>query len=88
MADHKQALKRIRQTAKVTELNKTTRTRMRTTVKALETAIEAGDKDAIGKAFPAAMSNLHKCASKGILKKETASRKVSRLSARVKGLTA
>mgnify|MGYP003638387176 CR=1 FL=1 len=88
MANHKQALKRIRQTEAVTERNKAVRTRMRTAVKALENAIEAGDKDAIGKTFTVAMSQLHKCASKGILKKETANRKVSRLSTRVKGLTA
>lgn len=88
MANHKQAMKRIRQTAKVTELNKTFRTRMRTSVKALEAAIEEKNKEAIGTTFPVAMANLHKCASKGILKKETASRKISRLSARVKGMTA
>ena len=85
MADHKQAKKRIRQTETATIRNRTIRTHMRSSVKKLEEAIEAKDKKAIGETFKPAMSSLHKCVSKGILKKETASRKISRLSARIKG---
>ncbi|MAF31772.1 MAG: 30S ribosomal protein S20 [Pseudomonadota bacterium] len=88
MATHQQAKKRIRQTARITERNRAARSTMRSSIKALETAIEAGDKDKIGQTFTTAMANLHKAASKGLIKKETASRKISRLSARVKGLSA
>lgn len=88
MANHNQAKKRIRQTARITERNRAARSAMRTAVKAVESAIEAGDKEKIGATFKPAMAALHKAASKGLIKKETASRKVSRLSARVKGLGA
>lgn len=88
MANHQQTKKRIRQTARITERNRHARTTMRSTVKAAEAAIEAGDKAKIGETFKPAMAALHKAASKGLIKKETAARKVSRLSARVKGLSA
>ncbi|MAI08610.1 MAG: 30S ribosomal protein S20 [Magnetococcales bacterium] len=88
MANHKQAKKRIRQTATITERNRHGRSTMRTAVKAVEAAIASGDKDKIGATFTTAMSSLHKAASKGLIKKETAARKVSRLSARIKGLSA
>ena len=86
MADHKQAKKRIRQTAKINAHKRTLRSKLRTFIKKLETAIEAGDKKAVGPAFTTAMSELHKGVTKGILKKQTASRKISRLAARVKGM--
>jgi small subunit ribosomal protein S20 len=88
MADHKQAKKRIRQTARITERNRGDRSAMRSTIKSLETAIEAGDKEKIGTTFTAAMASLHKGASKGLIKQTTASRKISRLSGRIKGLGA
>lgn len=88
MANHKQALKRIRQTATVTTRNRAARSAMRTAIKSLEKAIEAGDKALIGTAFPKTMAQLHKGVSKGVIKKETASRKISRLSARIKNLSA
>jgi len=88
MANHKQAKKRIRQTEVVTERNRARRSRLRTYVKAVETAIEAGDKEVIGTAFTKAMSELHRGVTKGVVKKETASRKIARLSARIKNLSA
>lgn len=88
MANHKQAKKRIRQTAVVTDRNRALRSAMRTSIKKLETAIEAGDKETIGVQFKDTMSKLHKSVTKGVIKKETASRKISRLSARVKAMTA
>lgn len=85
MANSPQARKRIRQTASRTEHNTTLRSRMRTEIKKLEKAIEAGEKTTIGSQFTKTMSMLHKAASKGIIKKEAASRKISRLANRVKG---
>ena len=85
MANSPQARKRIRQTASRTEHNTTLRSRMRTEVKKLEKAIEAGEKTTIGSQFTKTMSMLHKAASKGIIKKEAASRKISRLANRIKG---
>lgn len=88
MADHKQAKKRIRQTATITERNRGDRTSMRSKIKAVEAAIEAADKEKIGATFTDAMAILHKSASKGLIKKTTAARKISRLSSRIKGLGA
>lgn len=88
MANHQSAKKRIRQTATITERNRARRSQIRTYVKKLEQAIEAGNKEEIPAAFKNAMSALHKGVSKGVMKKETASRKISRLSARVKGMSA
>ncbi|VAV93401.1 SSU ribosomal protein S20p [hydrothermal vent metagenome] len=86
MANTSSAKKAIRQSARRTAVNKNSRSRMRTTVKKVEAAIEAGDqaqaKEALRTAQPELMSN----AQKGILHKKTASRKISRLSARIKAL--
>lgn len=84
MAHSPQARKRIRQTAKQTEANRAGRSRLRTFVKKAEEAISAGDKDAIASTFRAAMSELSKGVRKGLLKKQTAARKTSRLAARIK----
>ena len=86
MANSPQARKRIRQTERESEQNRSVRSMMRTEVKKLEKAIEAADKDTIGTQFPRTMSALHKAVTKGVLKRETASRKISRFSSRVKGL--
>lgn len=88
MANHKQAKKRIRQTAVVTERNRAQRSAMRTSIKRLEKAIEAGEKETVGVQFKETMSMMHKSVTKGVVKKETASRKLSRLSARIKAMTA
>jgi small subunit ribosomal protein S20 len=79
MAHHKSAKKRILQTAKRTERNRYYRTRLKNIVKAVRTAVEAGDKTAAQEAFKIANKQLHSFVSKGFLKKKTASRKVSRL---------
>ena len=88
MANSLQARKRARQTQSRTAHNKTLRSQMRTDVKKLEKAIENGDKETIGTQFPVAMSSLHKGVNKGLLKKETAARRITRLSSRVKSLSA
>ncbi len=79
MANHKSSLKRIRQTEKRTERNRYYRTRLKNIVKAVRSAVEAGNKEDAEAAFKVANKQLHKFVSKGVLKKETASRKVSRL---------
>lgn len=86
MANIKSAMKRIRQTQKRNERNTARRSRQRTFVKQVETAIASGDANAARTALQAAQSELHKAASKGVLKRNTASRKVSRLNARVKAM--
>ena len=88
MANSAQARKRVRQTEVRTERNQMKRSRMRTQVKKLEKAIEAGDKTAIGASFTAAMSELQKAAGKGLIKKQTAARKISRLASRIRSLGA
>jgi len=79
MAHHKSAKKRILQTAKRTERNRYYRTRLKNIVKAVRSAAEAGDKTAAQEAFKVANKQLHSFVSKGFLKKQTASRKISRL---------
>ncbi|MEF3191422.1 MAG: 30S ribosomal protein S20 [Campylobacterales bacterium] len=79
MAHHKSAEKRIRQTAVRTERNKALRTRMKNVVKNVRIAAESGDAAALQEAFRVANKELHRLVSKGLIKKQTASRKVSRL---------
>jgi small subunit ribosomal protein S20 len=79
MAHHKSAKKRIKQTVKKTERNRYYRTRMKNIVRAVREAAEAGDKEKALEAFKVANKQLHHYVSKGFLKKQTASRKVSRL---------
>jgi small subunit ribosomal protein S20 len=86
MANHKSSVKRIRQTIVRTERNRFYRTRLKNIVKAVRSAIEAGNKEEAQAAFQIANKQIHKFVSKGILKKETAARKVSRLHKAVNAL--
>ncbi|AIB13189.1 30S ribosomal protein S20 [Azospirillum brasilense] len=86
MANHKSAEKRIRQTARRTEINRNRVSRIRTFVKKVETAISSGNKAEAAEAFKAAQPEMMRGASKGVLHKNTVSRKLSRLSARIKAL--
>ncbi|NWF66047.1 MAG: 30S ribosomal protein S20 [Campylobacterales bacterium] len=86
MANHKSALKRIRQTETRTERNKFYRTRIKNITKDVLLAVKSGDKEKAQEAFKVANKSLHSFVSKGILKKNTASRKVSRLNKLVKTL--
>ena len=79
MAHHKSALKRIRQTAKRTERNRFYRTRIKNIAKAVREAVASGNKEAAVEALKVANREFHKFVSKGVLKKNTASRKVARL---------
>jgi len=86
MANIKSAKKRARQTVKRTVVNHTRLSRIRTSVKKVETAIAAGDKAAARAAFQAAQPELHRGVTKGVLHRNTAARKLSRLSARINAL--
>lgn len=86
MAHTISAKKRIRQTERRTDLNKARRSRIRTFVRKVEEAVESGDKSAAESAFKAMMPELHRGVTKGVFHKNTAARKLSRLSARIKAL--
>lgn len=88
MANTASARKRIRQTKSRTERNRARKSRVRTFVKAVEQAIEGGDKAAAAAALHAAQPELQRAATKGVLHANTVSRKISRLSSRVKALVA
>jgi small subunit ribosomal protein S20 len=88
MANTKSAKKAARQTVRRTEVNKTRRSRMRTYVRKVEEAIASGDKEAANLALREAQPEIQRSAAKGIMHKNTASRKISRLSARIKALGA
>lgn len=88
MANTPSAKKAVRKIAARTAVNKSRRSRVRTFIRKVEEAILAGDKAAAQAAFVAAEPELMRAASKGVLHKNTASRKVSRLSKRVRSLTA
>lgn len=79
MANHKSSIKRIRQTIVKTERNRFYRTRLKNIVKDVRSAIDAGNKEEAGTAMKVANQQIHKFVSKGVLKKETAARKISRL---------
>jgi small subunit ribosomal protein S20 len=86
MANIKSAKKRARQAVRRTEVNHTRLSRIRTSVKKVETAIAAGDKEAARAAFAAAQPELHRGVTKGVMHRNTAARKLSRLSARINAL--
>ena len=88
MANHKSAMKRIKQTKVRTERNRFYKTRIKNITKAVIVAVEAGDKEKAAESFKIANKNLHKYVSKGILKKKTVARKVSRLNKLVTALNA
>jgi small subunit ribosomal protein S20 len=88
MAQHKSAKKRIRRNARAETTNHARLSRIRTYVKAVETAITAGDKKAAQEALKKVMPELTRGANRGVVHKKTASRKISRLSSRIKGLAA
>jgi small subunit ribosomal protein S20 len=88
MANSPQSKKRARQMARRTEVNKARRSRIRTYLRKVEEAIAGGDKAAATAALRAAQPELMRGVTKGVVHKNTAARKVSRLSARVKALGA
>ncbi len=86
MANTTSAKKATRKIARRTEVNKARRSRVRTYVRKVEEALNSGDKAAATAAFKAVEPELMRAASKGVVHKNTASRKVSRLANRIKAL--
>ena len=84
MANTKSAKKMVRKIARRTEVNKSRKSRVRTFVRKVEEAVASGDKVAAVAALKAAEPEIMRGVNKGVLHKNTASRKVSRLAARVK----
>lgn len=83
MANHKSAEKRARQTKVRTERNRFYKTRIKNLTKDVLFAVEANDKEKATTAIKSANKYIHHCVSKGVLKKGTAARKVSRLQVKV-----
>lgn len=83
MANIKSAKKRIGTSQRKAEANKAVKTGIKSAVKKVNTAIEAGDKEAAQAALKDAESKIDKAAIKGVIKKNNASRKVSRMSEKI-----
>ena len=86
MANHKSAEKRARQTERRTAANSARRSRVRTSIKKVEEAISAGDKKAATDALRAAQPEIQRGAAARVIAKSAASRRVSRLNARIKAM--
>ncbi len=86
MANSPQAKKRARQNLRRLAINKARRSRIRTFLRKVEEAITSGDREKAAAALRAAQPELMRGVKKGILHRNTASRKMSRLSARVKAI--
>ena len=88
MANHKSSKKRIRRNARRAEINGSRMSRIRTFVKKVELALQSGDAKEAETALKNAQPEIQRGVSKGILHKNTAARKLSRLSARIKAVKA
>ena len=86
MANTPQSKKRARQIERQTAVNKARRSRIRTFLRKVEEAIASGDAAAARDALHSAQPELMRAVTKGVVHKNTASRKISRLSSRVKAL--
>ena len=86
MANNPGAKKAIRKIARRTEVNKARRSRVRTFLRRFEDAAKSGDHAATQAAFVEAQSELMRAVAKGVVHKNTGSRKVGRLAARLKKL--
>ena len=86
MANHASAKKRIRQTERRNAINRNRLSRVRTFIKMVELAIDAGDADGAKEALKRAQPVIMRGAQQGVLHRNMASRKVSRLAARVRVL--
>lgn len=87
MANIKSAEKRILQNARHRERNRALRSRMRTAVKRLRTAVDGGDAEAAKELLPGTLRVIDETAQKGIVHKNTAARSKSRLTRAVNGLS-
>ena len=88
MPSHQSAEKRNRQSIKRADRNRTVRSTVRTETKKLNEALEGAEKEKSAAQFKQTAKTLNKAASKGVLKKKTASRRISRLAKRVHQVSA
>ncbi len=88
MANTAQSKKRARQSDARQDVNKARRSRIRTFLRKVEEALASGNADAAAIALASAQTELMRGVTKGVLHKNTASRKMSRLTSRVKALVA
>lgn len=88
MANHASAIKRARQDEKIRALHRTQKSTMRTAIKAVHTAIAAGDQAAANEALKEATSLIARAGRKNIIHSRQASRRVSRLNSHVKAMAA
>ena len=86
MANTPSARKAARKIARKTEVNTARKSRMRTFIRNVEEAVESGDRQGAADALKAAQPEIMRAATKGVIHRNTASRKISRLAARVKAL--
>ena len=87
MANTPSAKKRIRNTLRKTDINKSRRSRIKTFVRKVEDAIESKDAKSAMESLKAAQPEIMRGVTKGIFHKNTASRKISRLSSRIKAIS-
>ena len=87
MANTPSAKKAVRKIAARTQVNKSRRSRMRTYLRKVEEAIASGKQEDATSALRAAQPEIQRAATKGILHRNTASRKVSRLNRRIKSMS-
>ena len=87
MAHNPSAKKRIRQAVKSEEINRARKSRIRTFIKKVELALASGDAEAAQSALRAAEPEIRRGVNKGVLKLNTASRRISRLSKKVNQIT-
>lgn len=87
MANIKSAKKRILVNEAKAEKNKAIRSKVKTSIKKVDAAIEANDKEAATAALTAATSEINKAATKGVYHKNNSSRKISRLTKAVNKLS-
>ena len=88
MANTASARKRIRQTVVRSARNQARKSRMRSFVKKVEAAIAGGDREAANAALREAQPEMQRAAGKGVIHKNTISRKLSRMTARIKSISA
>lgn len=86
MANHKSAIKRAKQNELRRIRNRSRKTRMKSVIRSLEEAITSNSRELAAERLRDAISVIDKTVSKGVIHKNTASRKISRLSHRVKAL--
>ncbi|WP_029041066.1 30S ribosomal protein S20 [Cucumibacter marinus] len=88
MANTPSAKKAVRKLQRRTDVNKARRSRMRTFIRRVEEAVAKGDADGARTAFLEAQPEIMRAATKGVVHKNTAARKISRLNRRLKTISA